>query len=89
MEHRAVSRDLQLQLNLVQDEAMASAKDYPFRLFRKLIRKQRECVSFKTIYGAMMGGNQVGKSTSAILRIFFHSTGRYPDGWAGHRTTRG
>lgn len=33
--------------------------------------------------------HNTGKSTSSMLRLFFHCTGEYPDDWGGARTVRG
>lgn len=36
-----------------------------------------------------MAGNQLGKTIAGAFEAAMHLTGRYPDGWTGHRFTKG
>lgn len=82
-------RELKRQLELLARESHDAARRYAFSMWEKMHPKQQHVISFMTIIGALMGGNQTGKSTSGILRIRFHATGEYPDDWTGDRTVRG
>lgn len=84
-----MSRELKHQLELLEKESIAAAREYSFAMWRKMHPKQQDVISSDKMIAALMGGNQTGKSTSGILRTRFHAVGEYPNDWTGPRTTRG
>lgn len=65
--------------------ALKRLKETNFASTWKLYPKQQEFVDNRSKIKVLLGGNQIGKSSTVALELSYHLTGKYPTDWKGIR----
>lgn len=74
-------------VQLIEQEQLTAAKTSCLRM--EFYAPQWECINATTPIIGLLGGNQCGKTISALSRVRFDATGEYPEHWTGNKTIRG
>ncbi len=77
--------ELQLFLQYVEELKFRMDQDKLSHWWEGMYPKQREFVQSQATFKVLMGGNQIGKTSSEAFEISCHLTGRYPADWTGRR----
>lgn len=80
--------ELQLFLQYLEELKLRNDRDKLAGWWANLYDKQREFVQRTDTFKVLMGGNQIGKTSTEAFEISCHLTGRYPKDWTGRRVNR-